>query len=398
MSSTAEDPIDWYILRDRQQSGPYTRAFVRDAARGGGLARHDLVWRPGWAEWRDAGTVDGIFDAPADGPPVPANARSSSPPPVIAPQPASAPPPSAGPAPARSNYLVRHWRGELSLPMAFWLNGLVIGGLAAGLLGAATHWFVNADRSFESYKVVIVLIVSFIIVLAVNAWQVVGIWRSAACHSSRGGWALWARSAQFVVVVGVLVIVFVNTHFELPRMTDNVQLAFEDHHNGGHAFHLLGDGTELEFSGAITLGTARDFARVLGASPNVKVRHLHSGGGRAADGYDIAEQVWNRKLDTYVSVECSSACAHIFMAGRKRWLGEHAKLGFHQPGSVRGSDAGLRLAAQYEREYLESRGMPADFVDKILSTPSSSIWYPTHEELLRTHVISGIAGKGKFAD
>jgi hypothetical protein len=252
-------------------------------------------------------------------------------------------------------------------------------------------------RSREGYQVVLVLAASFIVVLAINAWQVVGIWRSATLHPSKGGSRIWARSAQFVVVVAVLVAIFVDTQFELPRITQNVQIALEDRNNGRHTFHLLRGGTELEFSGVITLGTARDFARVLAASPNVKVLHLHSAGGRAADGFDIAEQVWNRKLETYVSVECSSACADIFLAGRQRWLGEHARLGFHQPSSVRGSDAVLRAASQYQREYLASRGMPADFIDKVLSTPASSIWYPTHEELLRTRVISGIAEAGKFA-
>jgi hypothetical protein len=285
----------------------------------------------------------------------------------------------------------------MSLPTTFWINGLMIGGLAVGLLVTAANWFANADRSHESYQIVLALAASFVVVLAINIWQIVGIWRSAASHPSNGGSVLWARSAQFFVVVAVLVVIFVDTQFELRRITENVHLALEDRNNGPHAFHLLRGGTELEFSGVITLGTARDFARVLAASPNVKVLHLHSGGGRAADGFDMAQQVWSRKLETYVAVECSSACADIFLAGRQRWLGEHAKLGFHQPSSARGSDAGLRLASQYQREYFASRGVPADFIDKVLSTPGSSIWYPTREELLRAHVISGIAEAGKFA-
>jgi GYF domain 2 len=62
MPSAAEDPTDWYVARERKPSGPYSRGFIRDAARGGALSRQDLVWRPGWVEWREAGAVDGLVD------------------------------------------------------------------------------------------------------------------------------------------------------------------------------------------------------------------------------------------------------------------------------------------------------------------------------------------------
>jgi hypothetical protein len=402
------DQTDWYILRGREQSGPHPLSLLRNAATGGRLSEFDLVWKPGWDDWRDAGSVHGLFDppeiapempsggpppTPTDAPPVQAETSSASPAPVPAP-----PPPPSRPTPSSSNYLMRHWRGEHSLPMTFWVNAILVGGLAGGLIAKATDWFVDADESFQSYQVVIVLVANVALLLAVNAWQFVGIWRSASRHKSRGGWAPWAWAAKFIVVVEAVAATIVTGYFDVPRIAGNVRLALEDHDTGGHTFRLLRDGTELEFSGGITLGTARDFALFLEASPHVKVLHLHSGGGRMVDGHDIAEQVWKRGLETYVSVQCSSTCALIFLAGRKRWLGEHARLGFHQPHAVGATDEELRLGIQYEREYLASRGVPTDFAEKALSTPSSSIWFPTHDELMSANVITGLAEKGRFAE
>ena len=63
MSSAAENNrTDWYILRGREQSGPHPLSLVRDAAKGGSLSKYDLVWKPGWDDWHDAGSVDGLFD------------------------------------------------------------------------------------------------------------------------------------------------------------------------------------------------------------------------------------------------------------------------------------------------------------------------------------------------
>jgi GYF domain 2 len=128
MAPAAEnDQTDWYILRGREQSGPHPLSLLRDAATGGSLSEFDLVWKPGWDDWRDAGSVHGLFDPPEIAPEMPSGGPPPAPTdaPPAAPEPALAPPPVPGkPARANENYLVRHWRGELSLPMAYWVNGI----------------------------------------------------------------------------------------------------------------------------------------------------------------------------------------------------------------------------------------------------------------------------------
>src|SRR5262249_52610501 len=82
----------------------------------------------------------------------------------------------------------------------------------------------------------------------------------------------------------------------------------------------------------------------------------------------------------------------------ERWIGDRAKLGFHRA-SYGGSATYMASAlARDERRHLISLGIPADFAEKAVSRAGAAIWYPTHDELLRAHVISGIAKNGQFAN
>lgn len=55
----SQAPIEWYVLRGEQQSGPYPDDVVIEAYAGGHFEPGDLVWREGFAEWRPADAVLG---------------------------------------------------------------------------------------------------------------------------------------------------------------------------------------------------------------------------------------------------------------------------------------------------------------------------------------------------
>src|SRR5262249_15571645 len=95
---------------------------------------------------------------------------------------------------------------------------------------------------------------------------------------------------------------------------------------------------------------------------------------------------------------CSSACTDIFLAGRERFIGSHAKLGFHRASYGNAVSYRAYSLAREQREHLMSLGIPSDFAEKAVARVGDSIWYPTHEELLRAHVISGVAERGRFAN
>jgi len=91
------------------------------------------------------------------------------------------------------NVLVRHWRGENPLWMAFWVFGI----LANGVLSAL--------------KFVVDARLIFVLWLVVTPWQFVGIWRSAdnsvrACARS-GNPPIWASLAKIYLVCMLLLLI-----------------------------------------------------------------------------------------------------------------------------------------------------------------------------------------------
>jgi hypothetical protein len=66
MGEKASQPI-WHLSRDGKQYGPISDEELRRLIELGKLSRDDLLWRPGFADWRAASTVPGIFTPP--GPP-----------------------------------------------------------------------------------------------------------------------------------------------------------------------------------------------------------------------------------------------------------------------------------------------------------------------------------------
>jgi len=77
--SEASSEVVWYLARDSQQHGPLSDAEMRLFVKGGHLRDGDLVWRPGFQDWKPARSVF---------PEEPAAQKPAPPPP---PQPASQP-------------------------------------------------------------------------------------------------------------------------------------------------------------------------------------------------------------------------------------------------------------------------------------------------------------------
>jgi hypothetical protein len=89
----------------------------------------------------------------------------------------------------KANYVSRHWRGQLSLPVAFCVNCVVLGSIYF-VIGK----FMESNEVGDSAGIPFMLILLPIII-----WQCVGTWRSAA---SRGG--CWGVAAKGCVAVGIL--------------------------------------------------------------------------------------------------------------------------------------------------------------------------------------------------
>ncbi|MGH6825223.1 hypothetical protein [Methyloceanibacter sp.] len=95
------------------------------------------------------------------------------------------------------DYLIKHWRGELSLPVSFWLN--------AWLLQA---FFVVAMRVLAGLMPPAVMLGLVILAMAIAVWGWVGVWRSATRVMKQEKRYFWPIVACSVVVLVALSWVF----------------------------------------------------------------------------------------------------------------------------------------------------------------------------------------------
>jgi hypothetical protein len=190
---------EWYVLRDQRQYGPYPLSVLIEGAKKGIITSDDLIWRPSWENWRKATAVVGLFSPQAKNS-ISREIAIYSDHAQIASIAQIIPTPFAGPSqqpnneksPSKSrNYFIRHWRGELSLPVSYWINNilsvLLIYALAAPLVA-----FVGDGRTAGNGSIAAAYSLYFITALAISLWQLIGVWRSATHHPSRGGKAFWA--------------------------------------------------------------------------------------------------------------------------------------------------------------------------------------------------------------
>lgn len=290
------------------------------------------------------------------------------------------------------NIFGRHWRGELSLPVSYWAIGVLlsvalfavatIGGSAVGEMdvgpGLSAAWFL-------SYM-------SFVIVTAV--WQTVGIWRSAGSYIRTHQHRFWGYVARVAIVFGALQTV---TQFRTlsPMLHRSVELVLGHDNIPAYQLRLLRGGTEVELSGGMSTGTAHALKSILDAAPAIKVVHLNSDGGFLGEGFRINKLLSERNLATYTSAECVSACTIAFLGGSERFIAPRGKLGFHSANfGVDGSEMpeiNTEMVAT-----LRAYGAPNDFITKAFSTPSTSMWYPTHDELLQARIVHQVVDANQF--
>lgn len=100
-------------------------------------------------------------------------------------------------------YLARHWRGELPLATAFWINGVL---LAVPLeltrwvdWGPVEHALAAAGPATQRMALIGLMAAGILLL----TWQLVGIWRAASAQLARGRISGWERSAQLVVLICV---------------------------------------------------------------------------------------------------------------------------------------------------------------------------------------------------
>lgn len=261
------------------------------------------------------------------------------------------------------------------------------------LLSIGGNAFVETEAGPGGMLAVVVLLWAACTVMLI--WQVVGLWRSADRHAhqqlSRNKTRFWAVLAQVMAVIGVLnsVSIFVKTG--APQIAELYEVVLEgDPSFSDGEFTLLSGGRELSFRGGIKFGTAAELQQILKTAPDIRILHLTSEGGRILEATKLFRLVGEHGLDTYVSNECASACTLVFAAGKRRWLSDAAKLGFHGAAFPGLTEKELRGANEDWAAQYRQGGIDAGFIDRALAVPSDEVWYPTIDELLGARVVTDI--------
>jgi hypothetical protein len=294
----------------------------------------------------------------------------------------------------RLNYFARHWRGELSLAVAFWVNFvalnllLLAGGpflqqeLVALSLDDDPRWMAR----FALLSVVFVYGVIY-------PWQLVGVWRSARRYRARQPRPTWGLVSQ-VVVASSLLVTGATLVLSAPTYRDIVSIGFGPDRYGAFSLHRTGDGDALlHFEGYLGYRAAREVRAAIGEEPPVQAIVLDSPGGWIASGRGLAKVIEEAGLDTYSFAGCHSACVTAFMAGRNRYLADEARLGFHQYAvPFEGLDAYSDMTMEQYRDlqYFRHQGVRPEFLARLFQAPHEGAWFPTQRELIAARAISGV--------
>jgi hypothetical protein len=289
------------------------------------------------------------------------------------------------PAPHR-NYLVRHWRGECRLPVAYWVNGTLLVFAVVMLLALGTTAL--ETYGFSLQLMAIGALVQIVASLLIWLWAAVGVWRSATVHEDRGGSGFWAILAQVMVAFGALG-TFIQLRGDVLQAQEFGVLAV-----GGDPLGAPGtvtvskDGATVQIEGLLTSGISGRFADAIVGQPGLRTVTLSSPGGRHLEGVRIADAIRARGLDTRVEEQCLSACTFVLLSGRERTAHPDAPIGFHQPDFPGWSRRDQATAIAEAGDDYRRAGVDADFVARAMSVPPEAMWLPSHDSMENANVLT----------
>ena len=272
-----------------------------------------------------------------------------------------------------------HWRGNLSLPISFWVNGSFTTVIVALLTLYVSDELDYSDLSEASW--LLATLTLYCVSMVIVVWSIVGIWRSATSYQQKGGALKWSLTARLLALLGALGFSSEFSQATLPVFQTLIVRAGIE--TLGPPATLKVTGRTLHIDGTITHKVTERFEALIAQHPDIDQVSISSFGGRTNAGVAIASIISKRKLNTVAVGECSSACTFIFLSGKVRKFDINASLGFHSPKILGLSDLESRLESPAVTEAYQAAGLSEAFISKALSTPSASMWYPSDDILIR---------------
>lgn len=287
------------------------------------------------------------------------------------------------------NYIRKHWRGELPLGVSFWVNVYLI-----NVCLFVINYLLSERPPLQNPVVLLFIIITFLVVKLglIVPWQFFGLWRSASRHSNEKGKKFWPVIAKIIVVLNLFSIIG-TIQKELPVYRDMCMTVFDREEHADYSVVLTEDGSLIHLKGGLGLGVSKAVKRVIAKHPQVQGIILDSCGGRVHEGRELAKLIQFHNLDTYSLKGCYSACGTAFIAGKRRYLGQGARLGFHRYYLKHESlapYADLTKEQKKDLKLFKQQGVSQNFIDKMFTEEDDSLWYPTVEELLAAGVVQKV--------
>jgi hypothetical protein len=391
------------VAKHGERRGPYDEGAFQQLIETGELGPDDLVWHHGLTDWVRAVEIPGLFVPP----PLPPQTVTSESTGVTDTAGALDPMthaderhravhefPHHGRVTTPPSYVWRHWRGELSLARSYWINTV--------LVSVILQWVaVGLGHGIDITRYAMAFALSFVMLwlglAAITIWQLIGLWRAAVNHIAQTHRTFWARMVQFSVAIGTLQSVFVFTTIGGPQVNEFIKIALRTDPADRYTLRLLRQNTELEVSGGIGFGLTDEVKQYLDEHPDIQVIHLNSIGGRIAEARKLRDLIASRKLITYSSQGCLSACVTAFLGGVVRVLYKDARLGFHQFSFPGISAREVEAEIETEKRAMVAAGIDRAFVEKAFASPPDDMWKPSPYELLQARAIHYTSDGLEFA-
>jgi len=283
-------------------------------------------------------------------------------------------------------YIARHWRGELTLGVSFWVNNILLSAPVGFAIGALAAWISVTGDYLRGGS--IALLVAWPLLLLFSVWCIVGAWRSASAYADSGGSMLWSGLARLVLALSALSTGATAALDFVPNIGSYLRMARGIDPIGNVQATLSPDGRRLRLEGPIGLGDAQRLRTLTAQAGALRIVELDSPGGRLKEGEQIAALVRNASWHTRTTGACESACTLVHMAGQRKQLLPGAKLGFHRASAGTVNPVLDALANRELVRIYREAGLPERFIERTLATPASRMWYPSRDELVGAGLVS----------
>ena len=273
-------------------------------------------------------------------------------------------------------YIGRHWKGEMPLAQAFWLNFVLLYCLLqAGERLLFPPYVVDENlvaAGFAAHALIAKLIVF--------GWQAVGVLRSCGKSIASDSNPSWGTAGQFAVAGGlVMTIVLLLDSYQNLRMPPE---------EPAYSLELVRGGSLIHLRGPLEVGISARVGELIARNPAVEGIILDSGGGQIYQGRGLALLIRQHGLDTYTLEKCFSSCATAFIAGNRRTLGANALIGFHRY-KTHSVIPSIDVPAEQLRDMriFESQGVPQAFLRRAFSYAPEEMWRPSESSLLEAGIV-----------